>query len=115
MYSRDNGRKWTFVEDYVRNCVWTKDRVFNTDPNEILCESYRDKVGSQRVFMRENPLELVVGANFYQRKRKMFDEVVGFAKFSEFLVVVAVGFPFFRCCLDCDCDFCLDKAWREAS
>jgi hypothetical protein len=45
--------------------------------------------------MQENPLELVVGANFYRRKNKMFDQVVGFAKFSEFLVVAAVGFPFF--------------------
>jgi len=90
-YSRDNGRKWTFVEDYVRNCAWTRDRQLNANPNEILCESHRDKAGSQRTFTTDNPLELVVGDNFYQRKRKMFDQVVGFAKFSEFLVVAAVG------------------------
>jgi hypothetical protein len=91
-YSRDNGRKWTFVEDYVRNCAWTKDKEINADPNEILCESHRDKKGSQRNFLSENPLELVVGGNFFQKKKKMFDEVVGFAKFSEFLVVAAVSF-----------------------
>ena len=92
MYSRNNGRKWDFVEHYVRNCAWTKDRVLNADPNEILCESYRDKVGSQRMFAADNPLELVVGTNFFRKKKKMFDQVVGFAKFSEFLVVAAVGF-----------------------
>lgn len=42
----------------------------------------------------ENPMELVVGGNFFERgrKRKMFDQVVGFAKFSEFLVVASVSF-----------------------
>jgi Sortilin, neurotensin receptor 3, len=95
-YSRDNGRKWTFVEDYVRNCAWTKDRTLDADPSEILCESHRDKTGSQRMFTTDNPLELVVGDNYFRRKRKMFDEVVGFAKFSEFLVVAAVS-CFFVC------------------
>lgn len=90
-YSRDNGRRWTFVEDYVRNCAWTMDREIFSEPNEILCESYRDKRGSQRAFMSDNPLELVVGQNFYTKKKKMFDQVVGFAKFSEFLVVAAMS------------------------
>jgi hypothetical protein len=80
------------VEDYVRNCAWTKDWEIDSDPNEILCESHRDKNGSQRLFTSGNPLELVVGGNFYQRKKKLFDQVVGFAKFSEFLVVAAVSF-----------------------
>jgi hypothetical protein len=90
-YSRDNGRKWYLVENYVRNCAWTKDKEIDADPNEILCESYRDKSGSQKNFQSDNPLELVVGSNFFLRKRKMFDQVVGFAKFSEFLVVAAVS------------------------
>lgn len=67
------------------------DREIFSEPNEILCESYRDKRGSQRAFMSDNPLELVVGQNFYTKKKKMFDQVVGFAKFSEFLVVAAVS------------------------
>jgi Sortilin, neurotensin receptor 3, len=97
-YSRDNGRRWSFVEDYVRNCAWTRDRQINSDPNEILCESLKVKTGSQRIFMDNNPLELVVGENFFQRKKKMFDEVVGFAKFSEYLVVAAVSL--FLCTCD---------------
>ncbi|KAF9457576.1 Oligoxyloglucan reducing end-specific cellobiohydrolase [Collybia nuda] len=88
-YSRDNGRNWNPVESYVRNCAWTKDKEIDADPNEILCESYRDKKGSQIHFTRSNPLQLVVGSNFFAKRSMMFDQVVGFAKFSEFLVVAS--------------------------
>ncbi|KAG6867942.1 vacuolar protein sorting/targeting protein PEP1 [Termitomyces sp. T159_Od127] len=87
-YSRDNGRKWDLVEKYVRNCAFTKDKDLNADPTEILCESYAEKKGSQLV-MEGAPMQLVVGGEFFSRKKKMFDQVVGFAKFSEFLVVAS--------------------------
>ncbi|KAJ7355652.1 vacuolar protein sorting/targeting protein 10 [Mycena albidolilacea] len=86
-YSRDNGRSWIFVENYVVNCAWAKDTKLDADPTEILCESYRDKTGSQRFFQGDNPLALVEGQAFFTKKKKLFDQVVGFAKFSEFLVV----------------------------
>ncbi|KAK7031441.1 Sortilin [Favolaschia claudopus] len=86
-YSRDNGRKWTFVENYVVNCAWAKDAKLDADPTEILCESYREKSGSQRFFQGDNPLALVEGSAFFTKKKKLFDHVVGFAKFSEFLIV----------------------------
>jgi len=89
-FSRDNGRKWTFVENYVRNCAFAKDTSINADPNEIMCESFREKSGHQRFMSGSNPLELVVGSNFYQNKKKLFDSVVGFAKFSEYLIVAEV-------------------------
>ena len=93
-YSRDNGRKWSLIDSYVRNCAWAKDAELNADPNEIICKSYRDKKGNKRLFQNENPMELVTGSNYYANKRKVFDHVVGFAKFSEFLVVAEVGrFP----------------------
>ncbi|KDR81165.1 hypothetical protein GALMADRAFT_241725 [Galerina marginata CBS 339.88] len=86
-YSRDNGRHWNFVDSYVRNCAFAKDAKLDADPSEILCESFRDKEGNQKYSEGRSPLELVVGANFYKEKKKLFDWVVGFAKFSEFLVV----------------------------
>ncbi|TFK75051.1 Oligoxyloglucan reducing end-specific cellobiohydrolase [Pluteus cervinus] len=86
-YSRDNGANWHMVDGYVRNCAWAKDAELDTDPNYIICESYRDKKGSQRLFQDDNPLELIGGTNFYAKKQKIFENVVGFAKFSEFLVV----------------------------
>ncbi|KAG5353581.1 vacuolar protein sorting/targeting protein PEP1 [Termitomyces sp. Mn162] len=87
-YTRDNGRNWYFVEKYVRNCAFTKDKDLYADPTEIVCESYAEKTGSQ-VRMQLEPMQLVVGANYFSRKRKMFEQVVGFAKFSEFLVVAS--------------------------
>ncbi|KAF7289529.1 Sortilin [Mycena chlorophos] len=89
-YSRDNGRHWNFVDNYVVNCAWAKDHKLEADPTEIICESYRDKTGSQRFFQGENPLGLVEGSNYFTKKKKLFDQVVGFAKFSEFLVVAAL-------------------------
>ncbi|KAF8264511.1 Oligoxyloglucan reducing end-specific cellobiohydrolase [Lactarius quietus] len=87
-FSRDNGRKWALVESYVRNCAWARDKGLLVDPSQIMCESYRDKTGSQRFFqMGANPLQLVGGSNFFSTKVKIFDEIVGFTKFSEYLIV----------------------------
>lgn len=90
-FSRDNGRNWQLVEKYVRNCAWARDSDLKIDPTQIICESYKDKKGSQR-FFNNNPLELVSGANYFQRqKTKLFNQVVGFAKFSEYLLVAEVS------------------------
>ncbi|KAJ7725948.1 hypothetical protein B0H16DRAFT_275953 [Mycena metata] len=86
-YSRNNGRIWTFVENYVVNCVWAKDLRLDADPTEIMCESYQNKMGSQRFFQADNPLALVEGSSYFTKKKKLFDRVVGFAEFSEFLMV----------------------------
>lgn len=100
-FSRDNGRHWVLVESYVRNCAFAKDKHLDADPTEIVCESHRDKQGTQRYFGNNNPLELVAGRNYFEKgtRRKLFESVVGFTKFSEFLVVAEVGFaylfPFF--------------------
>jgi hypothetical protein len=89
-YSMDNGRRWTHVEDYVRNCAWVQDLRIDADPNEILCESYRDKMGNQLLFGDENPLQLVTGIEYYARKKTLFNDVTGFANISQYLVVAEV-------------------------
>ncbi|KAJ7679781.1 vacuolar protein sorting/targeting protein 10 [Mycena rosella] len=73
-YSRDNGRRWTFVENYVANCAWVMDIRLNGDPTAIVCESH-------------NPLALVEGSRYFTQKTKLFNDVVGFAKFSEYWLV----------------------------
>lgn len=80
----------------MRNCGWARDAELRIDPNQILCESYAKKAGNQKFFQNDNPLELISGTEFYRRKTKLFDHVVGFAKFSEFLIVAEVseGFGF---------------------
>ena len=91
-FTRDNGRTWTFVEDYVKNCAFAKDKHLDADPTEIVCESYKVKQGSQKYFGYNNPLELVAGRNYFEKgtRKMLFENVVGFTKFSEFLVVAEV-------------------------
>ncbi|KAI0750610.1 Oligoxyloglucan reducing end-specific cellobiohydrolase [Irpex lacteus] len=86
-YTTDNGRRWHDIDSYVRNCGWARDAELRIDPNQILCESYAKKAGNQKFFQNDNPLELISGTEFYSRKTKLFNHVVGFAKFSEFLIV----------------------------
>lgn len=89
-YTRDNGRNWKPIEKYVRNCAWARDAELLVDPNQIICESYKNKEGSQRFFQMDNPLELIGGTDFFSKRTRLFDHVVGFAKFSEFLIVAEV-------------------------
>ena len=79
------------VEKYVRNCAFAKDRELDTDPTEIICESFTTKKGRQGMPSPSNPMELVVGNNYFKNKKRLFEQVVGFAKFSEFLVVANVS------------------------
>lgn len=96
-YSRDNERRWTLIETYVRNCAWARDSQLRIDQTEILCESYRDKMGDQRKFGMRNPLQLVGGTEYFSKKTKFFDNVVAFTKFSEYLIVAEVSrYP--TCC-----------------
>jgi hypothetical protein len=47
-FSQDDGR--SFVEKYVRNCALAHDHGLLVNPSQILCESFRDKTGTQRLF-----------------------------------------------------------------
>lgn len=98
-YSHDHGRRWQFIEDYVLNCDWARDKELLVDPNQILCESYQNKQGSQRSFGKENALQLISGRDYYGKKTKLFEHVVGFTKFSEYLIVAEVSCVEFNDCL----------------
>lgn len=89
-YTIDNGRNWEHIESYVKGCAWARDTDLKIDSRLVICESYRDKTGSQALFRGDNPVELWVGSKFYKDKHKLFDNVVGFAKFSEYLIVAEV-------------------------
>lgn len=89
-YSLDHGRRWNLVERYVKQCAFLRDSGFKVDEKAILCETYRNKHGHQRTFGPDNPLELVVGGNYYADKVKLFDQIVGFATFSEYLLVAEI-------------------------
>jgi hypothetical protein len=59
-------------------------RISTLIDGSYLLQVLQGKKSSQRLFSSNDPLELVVYSNFYSRKNKLFDSVVGFAKFSEF-------------------------------
>ena len=90
-YTTNNGGSWAPIETYVKNCAWGRDTDLKIDSQLVICESYRDKEGSQATFTPANPLELWIGSHFYREKKKLFDSVVGFTKFSEYLIVAEVG------------------------
>lgn len=90
-YTTDNGHNWNKIETYVKSCGWARDTDLKIDRRLILCESYRDKRGNQRLFGPQYPLELWEGTDFYKNKVKLFDNVVGFTKFSEYLIVAEVS------------------------
>ncbi|WVQ82331.1 hypothetical protein IAT38_004459 [Cryptococcus sp. DSM 104549] len=89
-YSTDHGRRWKKIEEYVRTCAWARDQRLKIDEREIICESYKNKKGSQALG-EYNPLELIAGASYYSKKIKLFDAVVGFASFSEYLLVAQLN------------------------
>jgi hypothetical protein len=89
-YSTDHGRRWKQVETYVRTCAWARDARLKIDEREIICESYRNKRGSQ-LGSDYNPIELVVGSPYYSNPQRLFDSIVGFASFAEYLLVAQLN------------------------
>jgi hypothetical protein len=89
-YSKDNGRYWNKIDDYVRVCSWARDKKFKVDERIIFCQAYQHKRGSQKA-MVNNPLQMIEGRNFYSEKKKIFDSIVGFATFEEFMVVAQIA------------------------
>ena len=89
-YSTDHGRYWKKIEEYVQGCSWARDARLKIDEREIICESYKNKEGSQNSG-DFNSLELIAGSNYYSKKIKLFDSVVGHASFSEYLLVAQLN------------------------
>ncbi|GAA6014077.1 hypothetical protein JCM10207_000230 [Rhodosporidiobolus poonsookiae] len=90
-FTKDNGRNWSKLDEYVRVCSWARDKRLKLDEKLIYCESYRDKKGSQRAVHRDgNPLQLVAGEYFYTKRHTLFSNIVGFATFEQYAVVAEI-------------------------
>lgn len=89
-YTTNHGGNWNKIDEYVRVCSWARDARLKIDEREILCESYQNKEGSQRSW-DFNPIQLIAGKNYYSKKIKLFDTIVGFATFSEYLIVAELN------------------------
>ncbi|KAJ7048251.1 hypothetical protein C8F01DRAFT_1193597 [Mycena amicta] len=82
-YTQDNGRKWSFIRNYVRNCDWGL-----STPTEIWCESYRDKTGMQRLFQDDNPLALIRGEGYFLERQELVNsEIAGFTNIGSYSLV----------------------------
>ena len=91
-YSTNNGRSWNKVDEYVRLCTWARDTKLKLDEKLILCESFKTKSGNQRAaFATGNQLQLISGGNYYSKKTILFDNIVGFATFEEYMVVAEMS------------------------
>lgn len=88
-YTTDNGRRWKKIESYVKKCSWARDSRLKIDDKMIICETYKNKSGSQRS-SSYNPLQLVAGKGYYSSEEILFPTIVGFATFSEYLIVAEV-------------------------
>ncbi|GAC97923.1 hypothetical protein PHSY_005511 [Pseudozyma hubeiensis SY62] len=85
-YSDSNGAKWERIDSYVRTCSWARDKKLKMDARTIFCESYQVKQGNQRDFTAANKLQLIRGDDFYRKRARVFDAIVGFAVFEQYLV-----------------------------
>lgn len=90
-YSTNHGRSWTQIEKYVRNCQWGRDTHLEIDETTIICESYKDKSGSQKGVSTDNHLQLVVGRNYYKQKEVKFDAIAGWTTFDEFMLIAQLN------------------------
>lgn len=88
-YTQDHGEKWKPLDEYVRICSWALDTKFIADKNLIFCESYEFKEGSQRSFIN-NPLQFWSSNNFGKNKTIIFNDIVGFATFEQYMVVAEI-------------------------
>ncbi|CAO1629918.1 unnamed protein product [Parajaminaea phylloscopi] len=86
-YTLDHGRNWHSIDKYVKTCDWARGKNFPVDSQAIICESYKNKRGSQLSFdASNNELQLIWGSSFYRDKKILLDSVVGYAVFEEFMI-----------------------------
>src|SRR4051794_9577386 len=62
---------------------------------DVLCASYQNKTGHQRRPGIWNPLELFIGQDGYENRRKLFDHIVGLKAFEKHLVAGAIDMDTF--------------------
>jgi len=89
-YSKDSGKNWRQLAEWVRSCSWARDPKF-TQVNEegIYCEQYADRSGSQRNAV-DRPVRFIYTDDYMRSPRILFDQIVGFATYSNYLIAAEV-------------------------
>ncbi|KAL9621009.1 MAG: hypothetical protein Q9160_004527 [Pyrenula sp. 1 TL-2023] len=81
-YSTDRGDEWKTLVRYSRKCEFIKPEGRKDKENLIYCEQYEKE-------NMNNPLQLYSSDNWFADSTKHFDDIIGFATMSEFIVVAA--------------------------
>ncbi|PKY15605.1 Oligoxyloglucan reducing end-specific cellobiohydrolase, partial [Rhizophagus irregularis] len=93
-FSSDNGKSWKEIETWADKCIFGKDTEFSETENDaVFCSSYKDKNSkiSQDILggrtSEANPLQLVKMRTDGGSKKVLFNDVVNYFVFNEFMAV----------------------------
>ena len=81
-YSTDRGAHWMTLIRYAKKCEFIKPEGRQERENLVYCEQYQDE-------NPKNALQLYSSDNWFAESEKHFDDIIGFATMSEFIVVAA--------------------------
>ncbi|KAG0798808.1 hypothetical protein G6F22_003854 [Rhizopus arrhizus] len=88
-YSHDNGRTWTSLGTYVRNCIWGREgSIKDTHRNSIFCEQYREQSGNQMALFGSS-LQFISSQDYFHNKKVVLENIVGVTVFGKYMVVAA--------------------------
>ncbi|KAF9423316.1 vacuolar protein sorting/targeting protein PEP1, partial [Podila epigama] len=86
-YTTKSGKSWSLLADWVKSCSWAQDAKFKrVDFKGIYCEQYGDKSVSQKHQLNK-PTRFVYSDNFMASFKVLFEQIVGYAIYSEYLVL----------------------------
>ncbi|KAG9326226.1 hypothetical protein KVV02_001110 [Mortierella alpina] len=87
-YTTNSGKSWHSLATWVRSCSWSRDTNFKlVNVQGIYCEEYADKSVSQKNLQSLNtPVQLVYSDDFRRTHKVLFESVVGFAIYSDYLI-----------------------------
>lgn len=91
--TRDAGKHWAGLADWVKSCSWAQDNKFRrVNFQGIYCEQYADKSVSQKQ-LSQATTRFVYSGDFMASVNTLFEEIVGYAIYSEYLVLAEVCLP----------------------
>ncbi|KAG0326544.1 vacuolar protein sorting/targeting protein PEP1, partial [Podila humilis] len=87
--TQDAGKTWRSIAEWVKSCSWAQDNKFKrVDYRGMYCEQYADKGVSQKHLVNQgSTTRFVYSENFMSSSRVLFEEIVGYAIYSEYLVL----------------------------
>lgn len=82
-YTEDGGSSWETLHDYVENCQYIGTTKVEADANLIFCAASSSSSSTGNV-------ELYSTVDYFDTSERLFESVVGFAVFEEFVVVAEI-------------------------